>query len=147
MSYQETGYFITPLTIATQLTQIDVISSTTLVNTDLTFPVAANHVYSFQTVINYDGGFTGDYDATFIVPSGTAGGWAVGTIATIAFATRVKFSASGAGVRRQLLANGNLVTGSTSGTLLHQFSQDEVEAVDTSILAGSMMMLWDGGAA
>lgn len=131
-----------------------VASSTTLQDDDELFcPVAANGVYQFEAVIQYDADAAGDLKMQF-AGSATTSMQAFAIFNTVGAATSsdmqianmnvssvIQVGGFGAGTRSSVLVKGLLLVGATAGTFKLTWAQTTSSAVATRLFADSYLLL------
>lgn len=134
-----------------------VTSSTTMVNDSLlVVPVAANAIYFFEAFISYQG-FTqniSDLKMGWAAPSGSTMVWTplylntsgvlIGGIQNLIGATVIAGS-NGVSNQRTVSGFGGFSVGGTAGNLQLQWAQNTSSTTPTTVLAGSIISLWQVG--
>ncbi len=128
-------------------------NTTTLLNdTHLFVSVAANLTYAFELVIIYEAGTAADYKWALTFPAGATMSWGnnEGDLSMaylpLGFSSYTSGSATGLGGAgigsgRAMVVHGNLVMGSTAGTLRYQWAQTAATVENTKTSAGSHLIL------
>lgn len=142
---------LTDRVIVTQKTAIQTVNNTTtlVAVTGLSSSVAANSRYSFHGRIDFITGATPDIKLGWSYPSGATMFWsAVGYDLAGAifdgdrFIETDTFAAAGAAANDEFFVWGALITSTTSGTFGPTFAQNTANASNTSINAGSDLVLF-----
>jgi hypothetical protein len=132
-------------------------NSTTLVNdAEITSAVSANVTYSFQLGLMWTSNSTADIKWGFTFPTGAVCNWGAtrlvssvggltgdadfGAFAPATSGTSV-VSAGGTGLAQLSIVMGSLMVGSTAGSLTLQWAQNTAAVVDTTVYAGTWMLL------
>jgi lysophospholipase L1-like esterase len=145
------------LNVKRQGSNLVVTNSTTLANTDLTFPVAPNDTWSFRCYLRVDGPTANDIRLAFTWPTGATAWWggaggnaslastkdgSVLTPITTASATSVTFGTAGAAVTTFIELAGYIANSTTGGSLTLQAAQGTAgAATSATVYAGSWMEL------
>lgn len=132
-------------------------NSTTLVNdAEITSAVSANSTYSFQIVMLWTSNSTADIKWTLTFPTGAVCNWGAVRLDTTtagltgsgdfgAYAPATSGSslitAGGTGLAQISVSYGSLIVGSTAGSLTLQWAQNTAAVVNTTIYAGTWMLL------
>lgn len=131
-------------------------NSTTFVNdAELTAAVSANTTYAFQVSLIFTSNTTPDIKATFTFPSLATCAWGSVRLVTTASPTgdadfgsyssatsgSSAVGAAGTGGVQIALISGTLFVGATAGSLTLQWAQLVANATDTTVHAGSWMLL------
>ncbi len=122
--------------------------STTLQDDDELFcPLNINTVYNFQLLFFPESGPTPDFKFTFTVPTGTSGNRnngilsGIGDLSSISLTTITNVQmASGV---RMINVHGRAMTSVIQGNLQFQWAQLNQTAVNTKVLQGSMLVIFE----
>lgn len=134
-----------------QKTAIQTVNNTTSLTaiTGMSFTVAANSRYSFHGRIDFITGATPDIKLGWLYPTGATMFWsAIGYDLAGAIFDGDRFvetdvwAAAGAAANDEFIVWGALITSSTSGTFGPTFAQNTANASNTSINAGSDLVLF-----
>lgn len=135
-------------------------NSNTLVNdAEITAAVSANATYSFQVGLMWTSNSTADIKWGFTFPTGAVCNWgavrldsaAAGLTGSADFGTYAPatsgsstVAAGGTGLAQLSIVMGSLVVGSTAGSLTLQWAQNTATGVNTTVYAGTWMLLVRG---
>lgn len=111
---------------------------------ELFVALEASKTYGFIFLVYQNTGSTPDIDFAFSVPSGATGGWnifASNNTIEIAFGAEIK--SNGFGVTRIQPYMGRVIMDTTPGNLQLQWAQTISNAGDTSVLAGTTLVVWE----
>lgn len=118
-------------------------------DSELTATLAANKRYAFFSVIFVITDATPDFKYGYTVPASTtnqkgASVWrgSGGLQAANPVTTSQAMTASGTS-ETQLPINGYVITGASAGTLDFQWAQDTSDAANTTVKAGSFILVWE----
>jgi len=135
-------------------------NSNTFVNdAELTLAVAANSSYAITLALLFVSNATPDIKWTLTFPSGAICSWgAIRLVSSVAALTgdadfggyssatsgSSSVSAGGTALTQLALTMGSLTTGATAGSLTLQWAQNTQNASDTTVAAGSYLLLQRG---
>jgi len=136
------------ISIITKLVDQTLNNDATLQNDDeIFFPVIANHRYSFMFFIHYESSAVADLRSSFVAPVGTApDGFAevAQNGAALADFGAVSFQ-NGTTSPLGVILFGFIETGANAGNLQYQWAQGAAEVSNTTVHAGTTLMVYDQG--
>jgi len=121
-------------------------NSTTLVNdTEIFIPLEANKTYAWIIWIYVITTNTADIKETYTVPAGASGGWCetIGANVTRNNYGVTEFQGMGNLLNKCNTQTGQVSVGATAGNLQFQFAQQAADVTDTTVQAGSCMVVWE----
>jgi len=115
-------------------------NSTTLQDDDeLLFAVAANEVWAFKLIFNFNSGTTPDIKYAFSIPAGaTIDGYSL-DVGSVNESSVINSSGGGANTRVAVL-HANIINSTTAGNMQIQWAQNTQDASDTTVLKGSYII-------
>ena len=137
-----------PLTVVKQSDET-INNSTTLQNDDeLLVPLKANTVYQFELRIYFITSASDGFKYSFFAPAGATGAylganWSAGGATSITADLTETSDAAGVGAIRVLVTNGRILTGGTAGNFGLRWAQLTQQVLDTKVLQGSRLTLYE----
>jgi len=121
-------------------------------DSELFFTPTINNIYHIMVIIDYRSASNADWKYVVTVPSGATakkwvGNWNPDTDRFADTWTDVSPTVDGVGVAIDSWVQmmGILVMGSTAGDFNFQWGQVTSQATDTTVMAGSLMLVWEQG--